>query len=161
ELVDEGGIGPVWMLSTMSMFPAPLGKDLHRSRPWFSHPDGGGLFMGMATHNADMLRWMSGRKAVRVFAQVNTFSDLPEPAQTVMAQIAFEGGIMAQMWISSEMPPPGIPSTEVRFQVVGGSGILDYENSEFLRLGAGDKWETIMTPERFNYFREPKSAARM
>jgi predicted dehydrogenase len=161
ELVDEGRIGPVWMLSTMSMIPEPVGRALHRSRPWFSHQDGGGLFMGMASHNADMLRWMSGRNAEKVFAQVNTFSDLPEPAQTVMAQIAFGGGIMAQMWISSEMPPPGLPSTEVRFQVVGGRGILDFENFEFLRLGAGDKWETIMTPERFNYFLEPKSPARM
>ena len=68
---------------------------------------------------------------------------------------------MAQMWISSEMPPPGIPSTEVRFQVVGGRGILDFENCEFLRLGTGDKWETIVTPERFNYFLQPKSPARM
>ena len=54
-----------------------------------------------------------------------------------------------------------MPSSEVRFQVVGGSGILDYENFEFLRLGTGDKWETIMTPERFDYFRQPNSPARM
>jgi predicted dehydrogenase len=45
--------------------------------------------------------------------------------------------------------------------VVGGRGMLDYENFEFLRLGAGDKWETVMTPERFDYFLQPKSPARM
>src|SRR5438270_4684247 len=76
ELVEEGRIGAVWMLNTFSMFPAPVVKDLHKGRPWFSHRDAGGLFMGMASHNADMLRWISGRNAVRVFAQVNTFSDL-------------------------------------------------------------------------------------
>ena len=53
---------------------------------------GGGLFMGMALHNTDFLRWLCGRNATKVFAQVNTFSNLEAPAQSVMAQIVFEGG---------------------------------------------------------------------
>jgi predicted dehydrogenase len=161
ELVDEGSIGDIRMLNTLSMFPEAVGRDLHRSRPWFCDPASGGLFMGMASHNADMFRWLTGRNATKVFAQVKTFSDLPEPAQTVMAQIEFAGGIMAQMWISAEMPAPSLPSTEVRFQVIGSKGILDFENFEFLRIGTADKWETVITPERFDYFRQPKSPARM
>ncbi len=161
QLVDEGRIGCVRMLSTQSMFTEAVGRSLHETRPWFLHPQSGGLFMGMATHNADMLRWISGQDAIRVFAQVNTFGDLQAPAQTVMSQICFAGGIMAQMWISAEMPSPGIPSTEVRFQVIGSSGMLDFENFEFLRLGLGNSWETLVTPERFNYFQQPKSPARM
>ncbi len=161
QLVEEGRIGRIRMMNTVSMFPENVGRDLHATRPWFSHPDSGGLFMGMASHNADTLRWLCGCEATRVFAQANTFGDLAEPAQTVMAQISFEGGIMAQMWICAEMPPPSLPSAEVRFQVVGSRGILDFENFEFLRLGTGDKWETLVTPERFDYFRQPKSPARM
>ena len=64
-------------------------------------PMGGGLFFGMATHNADFLRWLTGRDAVQVFAQATTFSDIAAPNLSVMAQIAFAGGIMAQMWITS------------------------------------------------------------
>ena len=124
-------------------------------------PQGGGLFMGMATHNADFLRWLCGRNATKVFAQVETFSDIAAPAQSVMAQIVFEDGLMGQMWISSEFPAPSLPSSEVRFQVIGRDGMLDFENFDFLDLGKGDKWERVFTPEKFDYLKEPKSPIRL
>jgi predicted dehydrogenase len=92
---------------------------------------------------------------------VNTFSDLPAPAQSVMAQIVFEGGLMGHMWISSEFPAPGIPSSEVRFQIVGSEGILDFENFDYLDMGKGDKWERVYTPQKFDYLKEPKSPIRL
>jgi predicted dehydrogenase len=161
QLVDEGAIGPVRMVRTVSSFPVTLARELFVSRPWMADPAGGGLFMGMASHNTDFLRWVTGANATKVFAQVNTFSDLPAPAQSVMAQIVFDNGAMGHLWISSEFPPPGMPSSEVRFQIVGRDGILDLENFEFLDLGKGDKWERIETPERFDYLKEPKSPIRL
>jgi predicted dehydrogenase len=161
QLIDEGAIGPLRMVRTVSSFPVALARELFQSRPWMADPASGGLFMGMASHNADFLRWLTGANAVKVFAQVNTFSDLPAAAQSVMAQIVFENGAMGHMWISSEFPSPGIPSSEVRFQIVGRDGILDLENFEFLDLGKGDKWERIETPERFDYLKEPKSPIRL
>lgn len=161
QLIDEGAIGPVRMVRTVSSFPITLARELFETRPWMGDPAGGGLFMGMATHNTDFLRWVTGANAIRVFAQVTTFSDLPATAQSVMAQIAFDNGAMGHLWISSEFPPPGIPSSEVRFQIVGRDGILDLENFEFLDLGKGEKWERIETPERFDYLKEPKSPIRL
>jgi predicted dehydrogenase len=161
QLIDEGVIGPVRMVRTVSSFPVTLAQELFQSRPWMADPAGGGLFMGMASHNTDFLRWVTGASAVRVFAQVNTFSDLPAPAQSVMAQIVFDNGAMGHMWISCEFPPPGMPSSEVRFQIVGRDGILDLENFEFLDLGKEDKWERIEIPERFDYLKEPKSPIRL
>ena len=161
QLIDAGRIGRVCSLVTISSFPSPVGKEIYRTRSWYSHPESGGLFLSMASHNADMLAWLAGSRPLRVFAQANTFSDLAEPAQSVMATIAFESGAMAQMWICAELPPPGLPSSEVRFQVAGTEGILDFENYEFLRLGRGEAWETLLTPERFDYFRDPKSPARL
>jgi len=161
KLIEEDRIGRLMLLATISSFPSSVGKEIYRSRPWHSHPESGGLFLNMASHNADMLIWLTMLKPVRVFAQAHTFSDLPEPAQSVMATVAFEGGVMAQMWICAEMPAPGLPSSEVRFQVVGSEGLLDFENYEFLRLGSGDHWETLLTPERFDYVRDPKSPVRL
>ncbi|MGE5194220.1 MAG: Gfo/Idh/MocA family protein, partial [Deltaproteobacteria bacterium] len=109
QLIDEGVIGPVRMVRTVSSFPVTLARELFDSRPWMADPAGGGLFMGMASHNTDFLRWVTGADAVKVFAQVNTFSDLPAPAQSVMAQIVFDNGAMGHLWISSEFPPPGMP----------------------------------------------------
>jgi predicted dehydrogenase len=161
QLIDDGRLGPLWMLRTVSAFPRPLAKQLFDERPWMADPRGGGLFMGMATHNADFLRWLTGRNAMRVFAQASTFSDLPAPAQSVMAQIEFEGGLMAQMWITSELPSPSLPSSEVRFQVFGRDAMIDLENFEYLDIGQGDKWERVYTPERFDYLKEPKSPIRL
>ena len=161
QLIDDGKIGPVWMLRTASVFPIGLTRDLFKDRQWMFDPRSGGLFMGMASHNTDFLRWLTGRNATRVFAQVNTFSDIAAPSQSVMAQIEFEGGIMAHMWISSELPAPSLPSSEVRFTVVGRDGMLDLENFEFLDLGQGEQWERIFTPERFDYLKEPKSPIRL
>ncbi len=161
QMIDDGTIGPVRMVRTVSSFPVTLARELFQSRPWMGDQAGGGLFMGMATHNTDFLRWVTGANAVKVFAQVNTFSDLPAPAQSVMAQIVFDNGAMGHLWVSSEMPPPGIPASEVRFQIVGRDGTLDLETFEFLDLGKGDKWERIATPERFDYLKEPKSPIRL
>ncbi len=161
ELIDAGELGPVRMLRTVSAFPSSLTKQLCNDRKWMLDPRSGGLFMGMATHNADFLRWLTGRNATHVFAQATTYSDLPSSNLSVMAQIVFEGGLMAHMWITAELPDPSIPSSEVRFQIIGRDAMLDLENFEYLDLGKGDKWERIYTPERFDYLKEPKSPIRL
>ena len=161
QLVDDGELGPVRMMRTVSAFPINVTRELFEERQWMYDPAGGGLFMGMASHNTDFLRWISGKNAVRVFAQVNTFSDIEASAQSVMAQIVFEDGVMGQMWITSELPPPSIPSSEVRFQIVGRDAMLDFENFDFLDMGKGESWERVFTPEKFDYLKEPKSPIRL
>lgn len=161
QLVDDGEIGPVRMMRTVSAFPINLTRELFAERKWMEDPSSGGLFMGMASHNADFLRWISGLNAVKVFAQAGTFSEMAAPALSVMAQIVFENGVMAHMWISSELPPPSLPGSEVRFQIIGRDGMLDFENFEFLDLGKGDRWERVFTPRKFDYLKEPKSPIRL
>ena len=161
QLIDEGVLGPLQMLRTVSAFPLPLTRQLYEERQWMLDPRGGGLFMGMASHNTDFLRWLTGRNAIRVFAQATSFSDVPAKNLSVMAQFQFEGGVMAQMWITGELPAPSLPSSEVRFQIFGRDAMLDLENFEFLDLGKGDKWERIYMPERFDYLKEPKSPIRL
>ena len=161
SLIDEGVLGPLQMLRTVSAFPLPLSRQLFEERGWMSDPRGGGLFMGMASHNTDFLRWLTGRNAVKVFAHATTYSDIPGPPLSVMAQIVFEGNIMAQMWITGELPNPSLPSSEVRFQVFGRDAMIDLENFEYLDVGKGEKWERVYTPERFDYLKEPKSPIRL
>ena len=78
-----------------------------------------------------------------------------------MAQIGFEDGIQAHMWITAELPAPSLPASEVRFQVFGRDAMFDLENFEFLDLGKGESWERIYEPERFDYLKEPKSPIRL
>lgn len=162
QLIDDGTLGPVRMMRTASVFPLPLAKQLFDDRPWMNDARSGGLFLGMATHNADFLRWLTGRNVVRVFAQATSFepTDSATPL-SVMAQLVMEDGIMAHLWASAELPSPSWPSSEVRFQVVGRDAMFDLENFEFLELGRGDKWERIYEPERFDYLKEPRSPVRL
>jgi predicted dehydrogenase len=161
QLIDDGTIGSIRMVRTVSSFPIAVAKDILTNRTWMTDPASGGLFMGIASHNTDFLLWLTNSPATQVFAQVHTYSDIEAPAQSVMAQIAFANGVMGHMWISSEFPSPGLPSSEVRFQVIGSDGILDFENFEYLDLGKGKSWERVFTPERFDYFKEPKSPIRL
>lgn len=161
ELIDNGTLGPVQMLRTVSAFPLPLARQLFEERQWMSDPRSGGLFMGMASHNTDFLRWLTGREVVKVFAQATSWSDIPGPPLSVMAQLVFDNNIMAQMWITGELPNPSLPSSEVRFQAFGRDAMLDLENFEYLDAGQGEKWERVYTPERFDYLKEPKSPIRL
>jgi predicted dehydrogenase len=161
QLIDAGRIGAIRMVRTVSCFPEAVGKEILESRPWYTDPASGGLFMSMASHNADMLLWLTGVRPRQIFAQATTYSDIGVPNQSVMAQIVFENNIMGHRWISAEMPSPSLPSSEVRFQVVGAQGLIDMENYEFLDLGAGDRWERLFTPPRFDYVREPTSPIRL
>lgn len=161
QLIDDGVLGPIQMLRTVSAFPLSLTKQLFDERKWMYDPHGGGLFMGMASHNTDFLRWLTGKNATKVFAHATTYSDIAAANQSVMAQFEFEGGIMAHMLITSELASPSLPSSEVRFQVFGRDAMIDLENFEFLDLGKGEKWERIYTPERFDYLKEPKSPIRL
>lgn len=161
EYIDNGTLGPIRMMRTVSAFPLSLTKDLIEDRKWMLDPKSSGLFMGMASHNTDFLRWLTGCNAVKVFAQATTYSDVPAHPLSVMAQIVFEDGIMAQMWITAELPSPTLPSSEVRFQVFGRDASIDFENFEYLDLGRGDQWERVYTPERFDYLKEPKSPIRL
>jgi myo-inositol 2-dehydrogenase/D-chiro-inositol 1-dehydrogenase len=161
QLIDEGALGPIWMVRTVSSFPIATTREIMPPGNYMRDPRSGGLFMGIASHNTDFLRWLTGANARKVFAQAHTYSDLGVPAQSLMADIGFDNGVMGQMWISSEFPAPGWPASEVRFQVVGRDGMLDLENFEYLDVGKGAKWERTYVPERFDYLKEPKSPIRL
>jgi UDP-N-acetyl-2-amino-2-deoxyglucuronate dehydrogenase len=161
QLIDEGAIGKIRMLRTVSVYPVSLGSFILDSRPFYKDPASGGLFMSIASHNADFLFWLSGLAATQVYAQAHTYSDLGAPEQSVMAQIRFTDGVMGDMWISSELPQPSFPNAEVRFQVVGSKGLLDFENYGYLDVTRGDKWERDFVPEKFDYLNDPKSPIRL
>jgi len=161
ELIDSGRVGDIRMLVTVSCFPEHVAGTIFASRPWYLDPASGGLFLSMATHNADLLLWLVGRPAVSVYAQAATYGNLGAPNLSVMAQVGFAGGAMAQMLISSELPPPSLRSSEVRVQIIGGAGMIDFENYEFLDLGQGDAWERLVTPPRFDYVADPTSPQRL
>jgi predicted dehydrogenase len=85
-----------------------------------------------------------------------------------MAQVEFANGALGQVWISFEIPWPGLPKTACRALLVGETGILDIDSygETWLRraarlgrapasylestdyghadLGTGDHWERLV-----------------
>lgn len=161
QLIEEGIIGQISMLRTSSFFPEPVRKELLNSRLWYADPCSGGLFLSMASHNADFLLWLTGTLAKRVYAQMSTYSDIQLPNMSTMANIAFDNGVMADMWISTEIPAPGFPNTEFSFQIVGRKGIIDFDAYNHLDLASGGQWKREFTPLQFDYLKEPKSPTRL
>ena len=162
RLIEEGAIGPIQMLRTISAFPLATTRQLFADRKWYLDKHSGGFFMSMAVHNVDFLRWLIGRDAIKVFATGTTYSDIDVPNDlSVMAQIEFEGSVMAQMWISSEMPLPCFPNSDIRFEVTGRDGAIDCDTYEFLDLGKDDSWNRICETEKADYLRDVNSPTRL
>lgn len=161
QLIEEDAIGQVSMLRTGSFFPDTVRKELLSSRLWYADPRSGGLFLSMASHNADFLLWLIGSAAKRIYAQMHTYSDIDLPRMSTMANIAFENGVMADMWISTEIPAPGFPDSEFCFQIVGRKGIIDFDAYTHLDLGTKGEWKRDFTPPQFDYLKEPKSPVRL
>ena len=65
-------------------------------------------------------------------------------APAAIPHIVFANGVMGHLWTSSEFPKPGLPSSEVRFQVVGRDGILDLDEDRLTRSQHRfDAWDLL------------------
>src|SRR5207253_2786614 len=46
QLIDEGAIGPVWMVRTVSSFPIAMARQIMPPGSYLRDPHSGGLFLG-------------------------------------------------------------------------------------------------------------------
>ena len=162
--LDQGRIGAVRMVQlhwTGTGYPITPGS-------WRSRPEEGGIFLDAGEHAFDLLAWLVGAPIDRVNARVENFrgDDAVEP--TVMAQLEFASGAIGQLWMSFEVPWPGLAKTACRVLLIGETGILDVDSygETWLRraaklgkapasylestdyghadLGTGDRWERLV-----------------
>jgi predicted dehydrogenase len=161
QLIDAGRIGKVWMIRSISAAQQDSNRDAARDKSWLLDPAGGGFFYDQAVHNFDMLCWLTGQRPRQVFATVATYSDLPWPQMSAMAQIAFDGGAAAQLSVCLEMPGTTFPTSAFRFQVIGANGVLDFDMYEHLDLGVDDRWERIWQQPAIDYINQPNAPARL
>jgi predicted dehydrogenase len=162
--LDAGRIGAVRMAQlhwTGTSYPIAPGT-------WRAKPDEGGLFLDAGEHAFDLLAWLVGAPIDRVSARIANFrgDDTVEPS--VLAQLEFANGALGQLWMTFEVPWPGLPKTACRVLLIGEAGILDVDSygDTWLRraarlgkapasylestdyghadLGTGDRWERLV-----------------
>lgn len=158
KMIQEGKIGTVRMISLRSLFPWE--KDTAKS--WTKSEAEGGLILDQGAHNFDFLRWYSGAEAGRVFGKIANFGTGCYPSPTAMAQVEFHNGVLAETWMSFELPEPGVAQSYFRALVVGSKGMLDIDGYGKLQASLdGKDWELIWEQPKIDYVNKPLAPERL
>jgi predicted dehydrogenase len=114
----------------------------------------------MGAHVFDALRWYTGSEARVLFATLTDFNRQRGFLKTGMVQVTMVNGVMAQFWMSMEMPQPGLGS-QAQWILVGSKGIIDCDNYGKVRLGRGDSWELVYEMPSFGLASDTISPVRL
>lgn len=155
ELVDAGVVGEIRMVRILS---STVGWDVGDMN-WIQDPAEGGAFLDWGVHGMDTLNWLTGSRASRVFASFANYGGMGTPDVSAMVQYELLSGAMAQVWMSYEMPPPGLGSN-MQFMVVGSNAILDVDRFS-LKIGRDGGWAEVATMEGWDWTIEPKNPRRI
>jgi predicted dehydrogenase len=147
ELIESGAIGSVRMVRV-------TGVDhwwdmTETADEWKLDTQQMRVFDDWGAHGCDVLRWLVGSRPVTAFAQSAHYSGTGPQAQSVMAQYGFENGVIASVWMTYEIPRPGLGSA-LQFLVTGSEGLIDVDAYGEVRLGKNDKWETVYSQPPFD-----------
>jgi predicted dehydrogenase len=158
RLIQEGQIGDVRMIQLRTLLEwVPL-----TSKRWTLDEAEGGLILDMGAHIFDFLRWYAGSEAVRVFAKIHRYGECAWPNPTAMAQVEFQNGVLAQMWMSFELPKPGIAQSAFRGIVVGATGMIDLDGYGKIHTAVeGKPWEMIWEQPPIDYINKPLAPERL
>jgi predicted dehydrogenase len=155
KLIDDGTVGDIRMISVLS---STVGWDLEEGS-WAEDPAEGGAFLDWGVHGMDVLAWFTGARGRRVFATFTNFEGTPMPDISAMALYELDSGAMVQVWMSYEMPAPGLGSN-MHFTIVGSKAILKMDRYS-LQLGRGDDWTLITEVEGWDWTVDPKNPRRI
>jgi predicted dehydrogenase len=155
RLIDEGRIGDLRMVRVLSSVVGYHPSD----HGWAKDPAEGGAWLDMGVHLFDALRWFTGSDAEVVFAKVTDWGDAGI-RRSGMAEVAMGNGVLAQLWISFEMPAPGLGS-QSQWLFVGSEGIVEADSYGKVRLGRGEGWEDVFEMPPFGLNSDTKSPVRL
>jgi predicted dehydrogenase len=149
RLIDEGAIGDVRMIQLTG---AEVGWwDLAaRGDEWKLDPHQQTAWASWGAHSCDLVRWFSGADGELAFARITNFSgEPPDVGQSAAVTFEMTTGVLVQILMSYEFPPPGIqPSWPWR--IVGSTGIIELDPYAIVRLGRGDGWQVIAEQAQFD-----------
>ncbi|CAN5621254.1 Gfo/Idh/MocA family oxidoreductase [soil metagenome] len=155
ELIDEGVTGRITMFRVTS---PTVGWDVPADG-WFVDPAEGGAYLDWGPHGCDTLRWFTGSEATLAFGLFANHGDIPALDPSAMVSYRLASGAMAQLWMSYEIPPPGLGSY-MQWLCVGTDGMLDFTR-DTLRLGRGEGWETVLDLPPWDWTVDPRAPRRI
>lgn len=148
QLLDEGAIGRVRMARAIGPEVGFWDTSVTHDE-WKLDPAQQTAFASWGTHACDLLRWFIGSQPTSGFAVIDSFDDRPPPGSSAMATYRFESGAMAQVWMSYDIPEPGLGSG-LQFELVGERGIIQLDAYGEVRLGTADGWSVPFVAATFD-----------
>jgi predicted dehydrogenase len=155
-LLTEGAIGDLRMVRVLSSVIGYLPDD----HGWAKNPEEGGAWLDMGVHMFDALRWFTDSEVDVIFASIRDFGGLEHQRRTGMAETVMSNGVLAQLFVSMEMPAPGLGS-QSQWTLVGSDGIIESDSYGKVRLGRGDTWELVYEMPPFDLNADVYSPVRL
>ena len=169
RLLGEGAIGELRMLFGRHIHP----EFILPNKGWLSDPAEGSRYLDWGAHANDLVRWYSGDDVTRVQADYRTFGgdpDLPQP-QTAMVHLSLARGVMAQIWMTYEVPNRALGSSDL-WHLIGSDGVIECDNYGNVRMAQGRDaafgtdlpdvaWETVYVQPTLDYLANPFNAQRL
>jgi len=148
RLIDEGAVGRVTMVRCIGLEVGWWDTEKTQDQ-WKLDPAQQTAYAGWAAHGCDMLRWFIGSEAVLAFAQFAHYRNDPPPDRSAMVTYRFAGDALCEIWMSYDIPAPGLGSA-MQLLIVGTEGMIDYDSYGAVRLGRGGGWETVFAQGPFD-----------
>ena len=140
ELIDAGEIGELRYIRPMSPI---AGLGIAAGNHWSEKPGEGDGFLDWGAHCCDALRWFTGSNATRVYADMDNFSGMASQSPTAAVQIRMANGVIAQVLMCYEVPPPGIgTNSNNQYFFMGSKGMVEFD-LDHVSIGRGDSWATV------------------
>jgi predicted dehydrogenase len=145
-VIAAGRIGAIRMIR---IFGPNAGWDIPAGS-WNSDRAQVSPYMDWGAHACDILRWLTGAEATLAFAQFASYTDIPPEDQSAMALYTLDNGVLVQIWLTYELPPPSLGSA-MQMLITGSDGIIELDSYGTVRLATPDGgWETIFEQPPFD-----------
>jgi len=138
QLIGDGAIGAIRMVRAQGVTPWTEGV-----------PEENEPYADMGFHVCDLLRGIVGSRATLAFGRQASYkAELPR-RQSTMAVYQFENGVMADVWVTYEIPEPGVGSM-MQYLITGETGMIRLDSYGKVELGKGDGWTVAFEQPAFD-----------
>jgi myo-inositol 2-dehydrogenase/D-chiro-inositol 1-dehydrogenase len=145
-LIEAGRIGTIRMIR---IFGPNAGWDIPATA-WASDRSQVSPYMDWGAHACDVVRWLTGVEATRVYAQFATYTDIPPADQSSMALYTLDDGTLVTIWLTYELPPPSLGSA-MQVLITGSDGVIEFDAYGTVRIATPDGgWETAFEQPPFD-----------